>query len=87
MSRSAHVTKKALLRERKLAQREGFPIRKSDGMTVLEKEDLKKRVYKLNAAWQRQAQKQDAPSCGRVALKGSHVVRNARGRRSKGKTS
>lgn len=81
MSRSIHTTKKALERERKFAARDD--VAPTDAMTELERDDIKKRVHKLNTTQKRQAQNQDAPAHAHVTLGESGIVRSARRRRQK----
>jgi hypothetical protein len=81
MSRSIHTTKKDLERERKFAARDD--VASTAEMTKLEREDIKKRVHKVNTKRMRQAQSQDAPTHAHLALGESSLVRSARRRRQK----
>jgi hypothetical protein len=47
-------------------------------MTELEREDIQKRVHKLNAARKRQAESHDAPAHVHLAIGASDLVRSAR---------
>ena len=55
----------------------------SVGMTELEREDIQKRVHKLNANRKRQAESQDAPTHTHLKLGESGFVTSARARKQK----
>jgi hypothetical protein len=80
MSRSIHTTKKDLLREWKFARTD--EIRATSDMTVLEREDIKKSLHKVNAEFGRQAERDDAPAVAHISLSKSGVERVIRKRRA-----
>jgi len=76
MSGSIHTTKKDLPRERKFAaQAELPPVR---AITGLEQKDIQKRIHKLNATLERQAQHQAAPAHAHVTRKEKGIASNVR---------
>lgn len=76
MSRSIHTTRKDLARERQFAANDG--VAPTDGMTQLERDDLQKHIYKLNAVRNRQVQSQAALVHAQLALGESGLVRDIR---------
>ena len=81
MSRSIHTTTKDLKRERQFSARDNVPS--VPDMTQLERDDIKKRVHKLNTQRKRQAEKQDAPTHAQLKVGKSGFVRVVRKRRPK----
>ena len=81
MSRSIHTTTKDLKRERRFSARDNVPP--SPDMTGLERDDIKKRVFKLNAQRKRQAEQQDAPAHAQLKVGESGLVRVVRKRKTK----
>ena len=81
MSRSIHTTQKDLKRERIYAAYDEVPP--TAGMTALEREDIQKRVFKLNANRKRQAKSQDSPAHAHLKLGESGFIKSARTRRAK----
>ena len=85
MSRSIHVTQKDLRRERKFAVHDNVPA--SPEMSVLDSGDIKKRIYKLNADWKGQANRNDTPVYAKLKLDQnqpeSRVVRKFQSRKAK----
>jgi hypothetical protein len=80
MSRSIHSTKKQRLRELKYSYTDN--VSASAGMTGLEREGLTKDVYKVNAGWKKQADKQDSPVQAHLKLKDS-ITRTVNYRKQK----
>jgi hypothetical protein len=60
MARSIHTTSKDRQIERRFARTDG-DVPNPDAITFLEREGLKKSVYKLNAAWKKKAKTKGAP--------------------------
>ena len=81
MSRSIHTTTKDLKRERQFSARDD--VSPTPDMTELERDDVKKRVHKLNAQRKRQAEKQDAPAHAELKVGKSGFVRVVKKRRHK----
>ena len=81
MSRSIHTTTKDLKRERLFSVHDD--VSSTPDITELERDDIKKRVHKLNTKRKRQAEKQDAPGHAQLKVETGGLVRDARKRRPK----
>ena len=68
-------------RERQFSARDNVP--RTPKMTELERDDIKKRVHKLNTQRERQAEKQDAPAHAQLKVGKNGFVRVVRKRRPK----
>ncbi len=79
MSRSIHTTSKDLKRERVASVRDDVPS--TSEMTELEKEDISKRIYKVNAERRRQTEMQNAPAWKEMKLTNGGIVLRVKKRR------
>lgn len=73
MARSIHTTTRALIEERRFACFDEVPDRVS--ITVLERQDLQKRIYKSNAMRNREAQRLGALKYAKELLTGAGLMR------------
>lgn len=75
MSRSIHVTKRDLLRERRFAATDGMVQWQLQGATEIERDDMLKSLYKINEQWCREAARQKAPGHAKLRLAESGLAR------------
>ena len=84
MSHSIHTTKKDLKREQRFAVNDGVPS--SPKMTALERDEIKKSVYKLNANWKKQSARRGTPIHAKLELvetgDEAQIVRSLKRRKS-----
>ncbi len=74
MSRSIHVTRKDLQKERRFSARDtDIPVCNSG--TELEKKHIQKLLHKDNEQWRRQATEYETPGVGQLAFEGDKIVR------------
>ena len=81
MSRSIDSRKRDLIRERKAAFSDGLPI--GPEMTDLDRDGIKKIIYKLNATWKRQSVSGDTANHGEAVLIEGKVEKRIRRTRDK----